>query len=103
MGDVEAGGGAIHDPGGLIVCEGGFCGGGECAQPKAIPAVGFSNLGDPFAPRPLPHTSEDAAGVIRASFALHTALLRALRRDLPDELLTIPGAFYWAVMLLPPG
>lgn len=62
--------GAVEDDGGSVVGPGRVLGGGECSEPLAGPLTWLADLGDPFAPAPLPHAAVAKLVVVRATFAL---------------------------------
>lgn len=74
--EIEAGRGAIEPVSGLVIGSSRLLGGVEGAEPKAGTAVGFTDLGDPFAPRPLPHTSIRASRVLWSTLPPHAPLPR---------------------------
>lgn len=61
--------GAIEDDGSSVVGTGSVLGGGEGAQPLPGSLPGFPDLGYPFPPATLPHSSVPELIVIRPSFA----------------------------------
>ncbi|RYR51254.1 hypothetical protein Ahy_A06g026281 [Arachis hypogaea] len=57
-----------------IVSQGGFMGRIERPKPDTRTTSWFANLGNPFAPNPLPYTFVGACCILRASFSPHTTL-----------------------------
>lgn len=70
--EVKLGLGPVKNDGGAVVSGGGFFSGGESAEPLARAFSGLANLGDPFAPTPLPHASVSELAIVRTSFAFGT-------------------------------
>lgn len=73
--EVELSPRAIEHDGGPVVGPGRILGGGEGAEPLAGAFAGLADLGDPLAPASLPHATVPELVVVRATFALASAIV----------------------------
>lgn len=96
VGEVEPGEIAAELVGGSVVGQGGLFGGVEGAEPKPGTVLRETDLGDPFAPMTLPHSSIELGGFRRRADLLHRdgfgteiAMLLGLELDLSLDLVDL--------------